>query len=54
MSDRLGAIGGSLDVQSAPGRGTRVIGWLPAVAEPNGHVDDAPAPGEVATPSPAG
>jgi signal transduction histidine kinase len=29
MTDRLGAVGGSLQVDSAPGRGTRVTGRLP-------------------------
>jgi signal transduction histidine kinase len=29
MSDRLGAIGGSVEVDSAPGRGTRVSGTVP-------------------------
>jgi signal transduction histidine kinase len=29
MADRLDAIGGSIDVHSAPGEGTRVIGRLP-------------------------
>jgi signal transduction histidine kinase len=30
MIDRLGALGGSLRVESAPGRGTRVVGEVPA------------------------
>jgi signal transduction histidine kinase len=29
MADRLGALGGTLEVTSAPGRGTRVVGRLP-------------------------
>jgi signal transduction histidine kinase len=29
MSDRVGATGGSLRVESAPGRGTKVIGVVP-------------------------
>ena len=29
MADRLGAIGGSLTVTTAPGEGTRVVGRLP-------------------------
>jgi signal transduction histidine kinase len=29
MTDRLGAIGGSLRVESSPGRGTRVVGTIP-------------------------
>jgi signal transduction histidine kinase len=29
MSDRLGAIGGSLQVESAPGQGTRIVGTIP-------------------------
>ena len=30
MLDRLGALGGSLRVESAPGKGTRVVGLVPA------------------------
>ena len=29
MSDRLGAIGGTLTVDSAPGQGTRISGVIP-------------------------
>jgi signal transduction histidine kinase len=29
MNDRLGAIGGSLRIESAPGRGTKVAGAIP-------------------------
>jgi signal transduction histidine kinase len=29
MHDRLGALGGTLRVESAPGRGTRVTGVVP-------------------------
>lgn len=29
MSDRLAALGGSLDIDSEPGRGTRIAGHLP-------------------------
>ena len=29
MADRLAAIGGRLEVDSAPGAGTRVSGWIP-------------------------
>ena len=29
MQDRLGAMGGRLEVTSAPGRGTRVTGTIP-------------------------
>lgn len=38
MADRLGAIGGSVEVWSAPGRGTRIAGRIPdvAVVEPVG------------------
>jgi signal transduction histidine kinase len=31
MADRLAALGGELDVRSQPGRGTRVLGRLPAL-----------------------
>jgi signal transduction histidine kinase len=30
MADRLHAHGGSLDVRSAPGAGTTIVGWLPS------------------------
>jgi signal transduction histidine kinase len=33
MGDRLGAIGGTVEVDSAPGRGTRVCGTVPVDAE---------------------
>jgi len=29
MEDRFDALGGQLDIDSAPGRGTRLSGWLP-------------------------
>ncbi len=35
MHDRLDAIGGILDVRSAPGRGTTVTGRIPAVSHPH-------------------
>jgi signal transduction histidine kinase len=31
MRDRIGAVGGELDIVSLPGRGTTVSGWVPAV-----------------------
>jgi signal transduction histidine kinase len=34
MADRLAALGGSIEVRSAPGRGTTVVGKLPAVSRP--------------------
>jgi signal transduction histidine kinase len=40
MSDRVGAIGGSLKVQSAPGQGTKIAGRIPVV-----ELVPAPAPG---------
>jgi signal transduction histidine kinase len=44
MRDRLGAIGGTLEVQSAPGEGTRVRGRIPVGAEaPDPEVAPAPA-----------
>jgi signal transduction histidine kinase len=30
MRDRIGAVGGELEISSAPGRGTKVHGWVPA------------------------
>ncbi|HTL87706.1 MAG TPA: histidine kinase [Acidimicrobiia bacterium] len=33
MADRLGAIGGKLDVQSAPGKGTRISGRIPLAVQ---------------------
>jgi signal transduction histidine kinase len=33
MLDRLGALGGTLRVESAPGKGTRVVGALPATPD---------------------
>jgi signal transduction histidine kinase len=32
IADRLAALGGSLEVSSSPGQGTRVSGSVPAVA----------------------
>ena len=32
MTDRLAALGGRLEVTSAPGQGTTVAGYLPALA----------------------
>ena len=43
MSDRLGAIGGSLHVESAPALGTRVAGELPL---PEGSPGAAVASGD--------
>jgi signal transduction histidine kinase len=33
MGDRIGALGGTLEIESVPGRGTRIAGSIP-VAEP--------------------
>jgi signal transduction histidine kinase len=41
MSDRLGAVGGTLRVDSAPGRGTRVTGAFPLPEEADRSVDGA-------------
>ena len=46
MSDRLGAVGGTLQVDSAPGRGTRVAGVLP-LTDATHHATDATAPGSI-------
>jgi signal transduction histidine kinase len=35
MADRLDALGGRLEVRSAPGGGTTVTGWLPLAAQQN-------------------
>ena len=42
MLDRLGALGGTLRVESAPGRGTRVTGTLPAGAAGDGDASRTP------------
>jgi signal transduction histidine kinase len=34
MSDRLAALGGTLDIRSQPGQGTTITGWLPAAGRP--------------------
>ena len=34
LRDRLEAVGGALEVQRTPGRGTAVIGWVPAEPVP--------------------
>jgi signal transduction histidine kinase len=47
MMDRLGAIGGRLDVDSAPGKGTRISGTIPLTVQ----VPDAPEPVPEALPS---
>jgi signal transduction histidine kinase len=38
MADRLAALGGTLDVQSQPGHGTTVQGWLPVPVPEGGAV----------------
>jgi hypothetical protein len=42
MADRLAALGGTLDVRSAPGQGTVVAGRIPATAATT--VSDVEAP----------
>ncbi len=37
MGDRVGAIGGSINVESSPGKGTRVSGRIPVTADAEGH-----------------
>jgi len=37
MEDRIGAVGGTLEVDSSPGRGTRVFGTVPVVQEAGSH-----------------
>jgi len=41
MGDRVGAIGGSVDVQSSPGRGTRVAGRIPLAADAPGAAKES-------------
>jgi signal transduction histidine kinase len=38
MADRLGALGGTLNIHSQPGFGTTVQGWLPLPAQDGGAV----------------
>jgi signal transduction histidine kinase len=45
ISDRLAALGGTIDIASAPGYGTRVTGRIPATAV------DAPAPAATERPN---
>jgi signal transduction histidine kinase len=33
MSDRVGAIGGTITVESSPGRGTRISGRIPLTGD---------------------
>ena len=42
MSDRLAALGGRLEIQSAPGQGTTITAELPAtsVSDQHRHLDD--------------
>jgi signal transduction histidine kinase len=47
ISDRLGALDGTLAVESSPGAGTRVTGRLPIAARA-GHAPAAPEPAHVA------
>jgi signal transduction histidine kinase len=42
MRDRLGAIGGELSVESAPGQGTRVRGSIPAAPPPQAGLSPPP------------
>lgn len=55
MRDRLGTLGGSLRVESAPGRGTKVTGTLPVESGPDSQVTASPleAPSEDRSPAPA-
>jgi signal transduction histidine kinase len=38
MADRLAALGGTLHLDSQPGHGTTVQGWLPLPAQDSGAV----------------
>jgi signal transduction histidine kinase len=35
LADRAAAAGGTLSVESEPGRGTRVAGWVPDAGSPS-------------------
>jgi signal transduction histidine kinase len=52
MADRLGAIGGRLDIDTAPGRGTTVRGYLPIPPAPAGRPARAPAAEPTSAPIP--
>jgi signal transduction histidine kinase len=43
MHDRLAAVGGNLDVQSAPGGGTTIVGSLPVIGFKSRSLATAPA-----------
>ncbi len=43
MADRLGAIGGALDVDSAAGTGTRIRGRIAQRARERAHAEASPA-----------
>jgi signal transduction histidine kinase len=34
MRDRIGAVGGGLEIISSPGKDTSVRGWIPVASEP--------------------
>ena len=53
MQDRLGAIGGELCIESAPGRGTTVRGSIP-VTPLNGQTTAVPRADDIATGAPEG
>lgn len=44
LRDRLGRLGGRLEVLSAPGRGTRIDAWVPYAVDPQPRLPSVPAP----------
>ena len=52
MRDRIETLGGSLAIESAPGAGTVVAGWLPQPASTPHHRDTAAPPAPAGAPSP--
>jgi len=52
MGDRLGTLGGSLRVESAPGRGTTITGSVPVQSGQNRQVVVAVSPADVSSVGP--
>ncbi len=50
IRERLGAMGGTLTIDSAPGRGTTATAWLPGRVLPLGRMEKAPNHSETCSP----